>query len=51
MIDLYYWTTPNGHKITIFLEEAQLEAGCRDRKESRGTPSGGPPERRNPPCS
>ena len=19
MIDLYYWTTPNGHKITIFL--------------------------------
>lgn len=24
MIDLYYWTTPNGHKITIFLEEANL---------------------------
>jgi GST-like protein len=24
MIDLYYWTTPNGHKITIFLEESQL---------------------------
>jgi GST-like protein len=24
MIDLYYWTTPNGHKITIFLEEARL---------------------------
>jgi GSH-dependent disulfide-bond oxidoreductase len=24
MIDLYYWPTPNGHKITIFLEEAQL---------------------------
>jgi GST-like protein len=22
MIGLYYWTTPNGHKITIFLEEA-----------------------------
>ena len=21
MIDVYYWTTPNGHKITIFLEE------------------------------
>ncbi len=21
MIDLYYWTTPNDHKITIFLEE------------------------------
>jgi GST-like protein len=25
MIDLYYWTTPNGHKITLFLEEARLE--------------------------
>ena len=24
MIDLYYWTTPNGHKITIFLEEANM---------------------------
>lgn len=24
MIDLYYWTTPNGHKITMFLEEANL---------------------------
>jgi GST-like protein len=24
MIDLYYWTTPNGHKIMIFLEEAGL---------------------------
>lgn len=24
MIDLYYWTTPNGHKVTIFLEEADL---------------------------
>jgi len=24
MIDLYYWTTPNGHKVTIFLEEAQV---------------------------
>jgi len=23
-IDLYYWPTPNGHKITIFLEEAGL---------------------------
>jgi GST-like protein len=22
MIDLYYWPTPNGHKISIFLEEA-----------------------------
>ena len=25
MIDLHYWTTPNGHKITLFLEEAGLE--------------------------
>ena len=24
MIDLYYWATPNGHKITIFLEESGL---------------------------
>jgi GST-like protein len=24
MIDFYYWTTPNGHKITMFLEEAGL---------------------------
>src|SRR5271155_3969843 len=24
MIDLYYWTTPNGHKITMFLEESAL---------------------------
>ena len=24
MIDLYYWPTPNGWKITIFLEEAEL---------------------------
>ena len=23
--DLYYWTTPNGHKITLFLEEAGLD--------------------------
>ncbi|MBX6424652.1 MAG: glutathione S-transferase N-terminal domain-containing protein [Variibacter sp.] len=25
MIDLYYWTTPNGHKLTIFLEETGLK--------------------------
>ncbi|MDF1722753.1 MAG: glutathione binding-like protein [Minwuia sp.] len=24
MIDLHYWTTPNGHKITMFLEEADV---------------------------
>lgn len=25
MIDLYYWPTPNGHKITMFLEESGLD--------------------------
>ncbi|MFA5596112.1 MAG: glutathione binding-like protein [Pusillimonas sp.] len=25
MIDLYYWTTPNGHKVTLFLEETGLD--------------------------
>ena len=25
MIEVLYWTTPNGHKITIFLEEAGLQ--------------------------
>ena len=25
MIDFYYWPTPNGHKITMFLEEAELD--------------------------
>src|SRR5260370_27327462 len=24
MIEVHYWTTPNGHKVTIFLEEAGL---------------------------
>ncbi len=24
MIDLYYWPTPNGHKITLFLEETDM---------------------------
>lgn len=24
MIDLYYWPTPNGHKITLFLEESAM---------------------------
>ena len=24
MLDLHYWTTPNGHKITMFLEETGL---------------------------
>lgn len=25
MIELYYWGTPNGHKVTLFLEEAGLD--------------------------
>ena len=25
MIDLHYWTTPNGHKVTMFLEEAGVD--------------------------
>ncbi len=25
MIELHYWPTPNGHKITLFLEEADVE--------------------------
>ncbi|PSJ20427.1 thiol:disulfide oxidoreductase, partial [Halomonas sp. ND22Bw] len=25
MIDLYYWPTPNGHKVTMLLEEAGLD--------------------------
>ena len=25
MIDLYYWPTPNGHKVSLFLEEAGLD--------------------------
>lgn len=27
MIDLYFAPTPNGHKITLFLEEAELDYG------------------------
>ncbi len=29
MIDLHYWPTPNGHKITMFLEEAGLAYAIR----------------------
>ena len=36
MIDLYYWPTPNGHKITIFLEEAGLEYRIRPIDISAG---------------
>lgn len=25
MLDLYYWTTPNGHKLTMFMEEAGIQ--------------------------
>ena len=36
MIDLHYWTTPNGHKITIFLEEAGLPYRIRPVNIGRG---------------
>jgi GST-like protein len=36
MIDLYYWTTPNGHKITIFLEETGLEYSLKPINISKG---------------
>ena len=36
MIDLYYWTTPNGHKITLFLEEAGLEYTIRPVNIGKG---------------
>ena len=36
MIDLYYWTTPNGHKITIFLEETRLPYKVKPINISKG---------------
>ncbi len=36
MIDLYYWTTPNGHKITMFLEESGLEYCIKPVNISKG---------------
>ena len=36
MIDLYYWTTPNGHKVTMFLEEAGLEYAIHAVNISKG---------------
>jgi GST-like protein len=36
MINLYYWPTPNGHKITIFLEEAGLPYMLRPVDIARG---------------
>lgn len=36
MIDLYYWTTPNGHKITLFLEESGLAYTVKPVNISKG---------------
>ena len=36
MIDLHYWPTPNGHKITMCLEEAGLEYQIRPVDISAG---------------
>ena len=36
MIDLYYWTTPNGHKVTLFLEESGLAYKIKPINISRG---------------
>ena len=36
MIDLYYWPTPNGHKITIFLEEASVPYTIKPVNISKG---------------
>jgi GST-like protein len=36
MIELYYWPTPNGHKITMFLEEAELDYTIRPINISAG---------------
>lgn len=36
MIDLYYWPTPNGHKITLFLQEADLDYQIKPVNIGRG---------------
>ena len=36
MIDLHYWPTPNGHKITLFLEEAGLDYTLRPVNIGKG---------------
>jgi GST-like protein len=36
MIDFYYWTTPNGHKITIFLEETGIPYTLKPVNISKG---------------
>ena len=38
MIELYYWRTPNGHKITMFLEEAALQYRLHPVDISAGDP-------------
>jgi GST-like protein len=36
MIELYYWPTPNGHKISIALEEMGLELQHQVRQYRQG---------------
>jgi len=36
VLDLYYWTTPNGHKLTMFLEETGLPYRLKPVNISRG---------------
>lgn len=36
MIDFYYWTTPNGHKVTMFLEESGLDYDIKPINISKG---------------
>ncbi len=36
MIELYYWPTPNGHKITLFLEETGLDYRIRPVNIGKG---------------
>jgi GST-like protein len=36
MIELYYWPTRNGHKVTMFLEEAGLDYTIRPVDISAG---------------
>lgn len=36
MLELFYWTTPNGHKITMFMEEAGLSYELRPVNIGRG---------------
>lgn len=36
MIDFYYWTTPNGHKVTLFLEETGVDYNIKPINISKG---------------